>query len=118
MAQDPGVKVIPIGVDGEEGIRLKGSNAIITAVAVTAVAQSLSALLIAAGAGVKTERVAIEVQNLGSGIVYVGAAGVTTANGRKISSVVGDGAWSIPLDAASDVYIIGSAPATAIVTQV
>lgn len=106
--------------DGELKVSAKvtGSNAVVTAVSVATSAQALSALLTAASGSVKSGRVAVELQNLGAGVVYVGPSGVTTSTGRKLDSAVGDGAWSIPLDADSDVYLIGDAAATVIVTQV
>lgn len=87
-----------------------GTSATITAVSVTTSAQSLNGLLT-----VKSGRTAVELQNLGAGIVYVGGSGVTTSTGRKIAA---DEAWSPPLDADSDLYVIGSASATLIVTQI
>ena len=95
-----------------------GSSATITKIDVTTSAASLSSLLTAASSATKSGRIAIELQNRGAGKVYIGAAGVTTSTGRELDATIGDGTWSIPLDDASEIYLIGNAAATVIVTQV
>lgn len=95
-----------------------GAQPTITSLAITTTAQSLNGLLVAANGAVKSGRTAVELQNLGSGIAYVGPTGVTAGAGRKIDSSVGDGTWQIPLGAIDDVYIIGDIGLTLIVTEI
>lgn len=95
-----------------------GSQPVITSLSITITAQSLNTLLTAANGAVKAGRTAVELQNLGTGIAYVGPTGVTAGAGRKIDSSIGDGTWSIPLGETDDVYIIGDANLTLICTEI
>lgn len=99
-----------LGPENPLDVQMRGSSVLIEAVNVTTSAQALSTLL----GSVKPGRSAIELQNVGAGTVYVGPATVSASTGRKIAV---DGDWSIPLSDASDVYLLGDAAATVIVTQ-
>ena len=91
-----------------------GTSVTVSSLSVTASAQSLNTLLGTPKAG----RTAVELQNLGTGKVYVGGSGVTVGNGRLLDSAVGDGSWSVPLAQGQDVYLIGDAAATVIASEI
>lgn len=105
-------------LSGIDYVTQSGTSATISKITVTTSATSLTSLLSTAGSAVKTGRTAIEIQNLGAGIIYIGGSGVTSSTGRKLDPTIGDGAWSVPLDDVSEIYLIGSASADVIVTQI